>query len=318
MSTLSVRVDEIRNEAEDIKSFRLVSASGDPLPSFTAGSHIDVHVEPGLTRQYSLANAPEDGGAYLIAVKKEPLSRGGSRAMHERVRQGDVLQIGAPRNNFALASAGRHLFFGGGIGITPLLGMAMHLDSGGVPWELHYFSRSPRHTAFHELLSAPRYAEKVHFHYALEQDAVRGYLRKQLWHRPDGAHLYLCGPRPFMDTVEQTASATWPPEAVHVEYFSADPASLAAPRPTFRVRLARRQIECTIPEDESICTALFDHGVRIESMCGQGVCGTCVTGVLEGIPDHRDVYLSAEQKAANDRIMPCVSRARSEMLVLDL
>jgi len=319
MPQLEVRVKEIRREAEDIKSFRLVSLNGDTLPAFSAGSHIDVQLGPSLTRQYSLANAPTERGEYLIAVKNEPQSRGGSRALHECVRAGDILKIGTPRNNFALAKrAARHLFFAGGIGITPLLSMALQLDGSGEPWELHYFSRSIGHTAFHELLSEPRFAEKVRFHYALKPEAVRAYLRKQLWHRAEGSHLYLCGPRPFMDMVDQTAAATWPPEAVHLEYFSADPASLAAPRQSFVVRLARRKIECTIPEGETICEALFDKGVRIESMCGQGVCGTCVTGVLEGIPEHRDVFLTADEKAANDRIMPCVSRARSDVLVLDL
>lgn len=319
MAYLDVRVKEIKDEAEDIKSFRLVSAGDLPLPSFTAGSHIDVHIADGLVRQYSLANSPAELNEYLIAVKNEPQSRGGSRAMHY-LREGELLRISAPRSNFGLVEGGanRHLLFAGGIGVTPLLSMAHQLEAKGAQYELHYFTRSIQHTAFHELLSAPAYVGKVRFHYALEPEAVRAYLRKQLWHRTEGSHLYLCGPRPFMDIVEQTAASTWPPEAVHLEYFSADPASLAGPRKSFTVRLARSQIECVVPEDESICAALFDHGVRIETMCAQGVCGTCVTGVLEGRPDHRDVFLSAAEKAAGDRIMPCVSRSQSEVLVLDL
>lgn len=318
MSLLQARVMQVRNEAEDIRSFRLVSATGEPLPPFTAGSHIDVHIGPGIARQYSLANSPLEAGEYLIAVKKEPQSRGGSLAMHARVGAGDVLKISPPRNNFRLEpGASRHLLFGGGIGITPLLSMAHQLDSTGTPYELHYFSRSVRHTAFHAELSDAAHADKVRFHHALEPEAVRELLRRHLAHRPPGAHLYLCGPRPFMDMVEQ-AAATWPREAVHLEYFSADPAALAGARKSFVVRLARRNLECTIGEEESICEALFDQGVRIESMCAQGVCGTCVTGVLEGIPDHRDAFLTAEEKASNARIMPCVSRAKSEVLVLDL
>lgn len=316
--SLSVVVKEIREEAEDVKSFRLSSTTGRPLPPYMAGSHIDVHIRAGLVRQYSLAGDPSTGD-YLIAVKREAQSRGGSRAMHDFVRPRDRLKISEPRNNFRLQEgASRHLLFAGGIGVTPLLSMMYQLEASGAQYELHYFSRSPRHTAFHEQLSESRYAAKVSFHYALEPDAVRTHLRKHLWHREQGSHLYLCGPRPFMDMVEQTAAATWPPEAVHVEYFTADPAALAGPRQRFTVRLARRQIECVVESDSSICEALREHGVVIETSCAQGVCGTCLTGVLEGVPDHRDVFLSEAEKCLSDRMLPCVSRARSDTLVLDL
>lgn len=319
MADLNVRVREIKQAAEDIKSFRLVNVDGAALPSFTAGSHVDVHIGTGLVRQYSLANSPTEMGEYLIAVKKEPQSRGGSRAMHEQVQQGGVLRISAPRNNFRLEErATRHLLFAGGIGITPILSMMHHLEAGGAQYELQYFTRSIQHTAFHELLSDPKYAEKVWFHYALEPEAIRAYLRKHLWHRAEGAHLYLCGPRAFMDMVEQVAAPTWPPEAVHLEYFAADPASLAGSRDTFKVRLARTGLECTIPPDQTICEALGAQGVVIETSCEQGVCGTCLTGVLDGVPDHRDVFLTDEEKAAGDRMTPCVSRAKSEILVLDV
>jgi vanillate monooxygenase ferredoxin subunit len=319
MSELMVRVREVKQEALDVKSFRLVSADGSALPSFTAGSHVDVHVAPGLVRQYSLCNSPFDSSGYRIAVKKEPESRGGSRGMHDGLKDGDVLKISEPRNHFKVhAAAKRHLLLAGGIGITPILSMAHYLQAAGSSFELQYFSRSIQHTAFHELLSGPEFKGKVSFHYALEPEAVRAYLRKLLWHRADGAHLYLCGPRPFMDLVESTAAATWPPEAVHLEYFTADPASLSGPRETFTVKLARSGGEYTIPADKSIVELLAAHGVHIETSCEQGVCGTCLTGLLEGTPDHRDVFLTDEEKEACDKMMPCVSRAKSEVLVLDL
>ena len=203
-STLLVRVDAIRREAVDIFSFKLVDPSGGPLPTFTPGSHIDVHIEPGLVRQYSLCNGPQDQTYYSIAVKREPQSRGGSSAMHERVREGDLITIGVPRNNFALNWDAKHtLLFAGGIGITPMLSMARHLMGAGALFQLHYFSRSLDHTAFHDALSTPEYASKVHLHYALEPASVQHYLRRVLWHRPEGGHLYICGPRPFMDLVEE-------------------------------------------------------------------------------------------------------------------
>ncbi len=317
--TLLVHVNKIEDEAIDIKSFELVSADGKLLPSFIPGSHIDVHIADGIIRQYSLCNGPGNTQSYLIAVKKEAASRGGSRAMHEQIKVGDTLLIGMPRNNFSLIQeAKRHVLLGGGIGITPLLSMARHLLAAGADFEMNYFSRSIKHTAFHEVLSSPEFKGKVVFHYALEPDAVRAYLRKLLWSRPEGAHLYLCGPRFFMDQVEATAAATWPPHAVHLEYFVADPMSLAGPQDAFEVTLARSGGTYVIPEGQSIVDVLAQHGVRIEVSCEQGVCGTCLTGVLSGTPDHRDVFLSNEEKVRGDVILPCVSRCKSPKLVLDL
>ncbi len=319
MTELRVRVQRIAEEARDVKSFELAAAGGGPLPAYTPGSHVDVQVAPGIVRQYSLCGPPGETDRYLIAVKKEPQSRGGSRAMHESLSVGDVVTVSAPRNNFALASAAsHHLLLAGGIGITPLLGMARHLAAAGASFELQYFSRSIEHTAFHALLSGADYKGKVAFHYALDPDAVPAYLRKLLWRRPDSAHLYLCGPRPFMDLVETTAAPTWAPEAVHLEYFAADPASLAGPRQTFKVRLARSGGEYDVAPEQTIVQALGAHGVDVITSCEQGVCGTCLTGLFEGVPDHRDVFLTDEEKSAGDKIMPCVSRAKSGVLVLDL
>ena len=319
MDLIKVRVAKRKQEAIDICSFELVPEGGGALPHFLAGSHIDVHTPGGPVRQYSISTGPDQTSAYRIAVKREPDSRGGSKAMHEALKEGDLVQISAPRNNFALdESADKSILIAGGIGITPLLSMLLRLESLGKPFELQYFSRSIQHTAFHDVLSQKKYAASVGFHYALEPDSVRAYLRKYLWHRQSGAHLYLCGPRPFMDLVEQTAAVTWPPESVHLEYFTADPNALAGPRDTFIVKLARSGGEFEIPADKTITQALAEHGVHIETSCEQGVCGTCLTGVLEGTPDHRDVFLTDEEREANDRMCTCVSRAQSAVLVLDL
>jgi vanillate O-demethylase ferredoxin subunit len=321
--TLAVRVRKISDEAIDIKSFELVSVDGKPLPAFIPGSHIDVHVAGGVTRQYSLCNGPaavpDAPDHYLIAVKKEAASRGGSRAMHEQVKEGDVLQISAPRNNFELTpEAGRHVLVGGGIGITPLLSMARHLLASGADFEINYFSRSIKHTAFHALLSAPEFKGKVAFHYAIEPTQIKAYLRNLLWERPKDGHLYLCGPGPFMDTVQDTAAATWPPQTIHLEYFAADPSALAGPQDAFEVTLARSGGTYTIPEGETIVEVLARNGIQIDVSCEQGVCGTCLTGVLEGTPDHKDVYLDDAERKACDKMTPCVSRSLSPRLVLDL
>ena len=316
--TLVVRVASTREEAIDIRSFELVAADGNALPPYSAGSHIDVHLKPDLTRQYSLCGAPGEFGRYMIAVKRETNSRGGSAAMHA-LKAGDTLSIGAPRNNFPVQpAASHHLLIAGGIGITPLLGMARALSAANASFDLQYFTRSLDHAAFHQLLSQTEFRGKVKFHYALDPDRVRAYLRKLLWHRPDGAHLYLCGPKPFMDLVETTAAPTWQPEAVHLEYFSADPASLSEQGEAFEVAIASTGARYIIPADKSIAQVLAENGTLVPTSCEQGVCGTCLTGVLEGEPDHRDVFLTDDEKRASDRMMLCVSRARSRRITLDL
>ena len=318
-TTLQARVDRIRRETAEVLSFELVAADGCPLPPFTPGSHIDLYVSRDLVRQYSLCNGPGDTDSYVIAVKREAKSRGGSAAMHDRVREGDVITISEPRNNFVLDwSATHQLLLAGGIGVTPILSMARHLNAAGAAFQLQYFTRSIEHTAFHDVLSAPEFYGKVVFHYALQPEGLRAYLRNLLWRRPEGGHIYLCGPRPFMDLVETTAAATWPPESVHLEYFAADPMSLAGSQNEFKVRLARSGGVYTVPENKTIVNALSEHGIRIDTSCEQGVCGTCLTGVLEGVPDHRDVFLTDDEKLAGDKILPCVSRAKTPILVLDI
>ncbi|HEX7402435.1 MAG TPA: PepSY domain-containing protein, partial [Usitatibacter sp.] len=318
-SPMQVRVLSIRDETEEIKSFRLAPLEGKSLPAFTPGSHISVQIPDGLTRQYSLCNGPGEKDAYHIAIKREAQSRGGSRAMHERVTEGETLVITAPRNHFPLAkSAKHHLLLAGGIGVTPILSMARHLQDSGASFELQYFTRSIKHTAFHEALSAPEFLGKVNFHYALDPESLRIYLHKLLHERPPGAHLYACGPRPFMSLVEDIATAAWPPEAVHMEFFAADPLASSGPRLPFEVELARSQKVYTVPAEKTLLEVLAEQGMQVMNSCSQGVCGTCITGVLSGTPDHRDAFLSEKERKACDKMLVCVSRAKGERLVLDL
>jgi len=317
--TFQVRVEQTRDEALDVKSFRLVPMGRGALPSFTPGAHISVTCEEGVVRQYSLCNDPADRSSYLIGVKRIPSSRGGSEAMHDRVDEGNVLSISGPRNHFPLEpKAAHHVLVAGGIGITPLLSMARYLQRTGASFALQYFSRSPDQTAFRDVLSQPEFRGKVSFHYAVEPERVREYLHKLLWRRAEGAHLYICGPRPFMDLVEEIASAAWPPDAIHIEYFTADPLASAGPRTPFDITLARSGGTFTVPADKSIVQVLAQHGVDNVTSCEQGVCGTCLTGVLEGEPDHRDAFLSEAERKACNKMLVCVSRARSKALVLDL
>ena len=319
MTTLKVRIERIADETAEVKSFTFRDPEGRDLPAATPGSHVDVHPPGGPVRQYSICSAASDRSRYVIAVKREPESRGGSATMHAKVAEGDIIEISAPRNNFALVDApGKVLLLAGGIGITPVLSMARHLKEQGRAFSLQYFSRSIGLAAFHDELTGPQFSDNLHMHYALEPEAVKTYLRHLLWERPQDGHLYVCGPRPFMDMVLDVAAATWPPDAVHVEYFQADPRSSGGEGDAFEVVLARSGKSCVVAEGQSIAEALAELGVEVEMSCEQGICGTCLTGVLEGVPDHRDMFMLDDEKAANDKMTVCVSRSLSKRLVLDL
>ena len=225
---LSVRVARKRGEAQDICSLELVAEEGE-LPAFTAGAHLDVHLPNGLVRQYSLCNDPLETGRYVIAVLRDPGSRGGSRAVHELVPEGATLSVSAPKNHFPLAEeAPRHLLLAGGIGVTPMLAMAERLSGLGADFELHYCTRSRARTAFVERIASSRYAARTRHHYddAGEKFDVAVLLKASA----AGTHLYVCGPQGFMDAVLGAARAQgWPEERLHFEFFGAASAAQAAP-----------------------------------------------------------------------------------------
>jgi vanillate monooxygenase ferredoxin subunit len=318
-ASLNVRVARKTVEAEGICSFELVAVDGRALPSFSAGSHVDVQLPGGLTRQYSLCNDPAESHRYLIAVLDDPASRGGSRTMHAQVAEGDPLVISAPKNHFALAhEAARHLLLAGGIGVTPILCMAERLAIAGAAFEMHYCTRSPARTAFRARIAGSRFADRVHFHFDDGDAAQRLDIQALLATPEPGAHLYVCGPKGFMDAVLGSARAQgWPERQLHYEFFTAEPVRSDADA-GFEVQLASSGRVVTVAADQTVAQALAAAGVELATSCEQGICGTCLTRVLEGEPDHRDMYLTPEEQAANDQFTPCCSRAKSARLVLDL
>ncbi|MFC5461074.1 PDR/VanB family oxidoreductase [Massilia niabensis] len=318
MNTIAVKVEKKTREAEDIVSLELASVDGKPLPPFSAGSHIDVHVGQGLVRQYSLCNDPIESHRYQIAILRDPHSRGGSAAVHEKISMGDVIQISEPRNHFPLANAEHYLLLAGGIGVTPILCMAERLATIGVPFDMHYCSRSPERTAFLERIRTSAFTDRVHFHFDTGDTAQKLDLDKVLAAAGNSTHLYVCGPAGFIEFVTDTArNQGWDADRVHLEYFGAAPQDTAGDI-AFEVKIASSGMTYTIPTGKSVCTALLEHGIDIPVSCEQGVCGTCITRVLDGTIDHRDVYFTDEEKAANDQFTPCCSRAKSSLLVLDL
>lgn len=316
---IEVIVSQRRSEAEDICSFELTATDGSALPPFEPGAHIDVHLPNGLIRQYSLCPGAEQLGRYLIAVLLEPASRGGSAAVH-RLQVGDRLRIGAPRNHFPLqGDAQRSVLLAGGIGITPLLAMAEHLAARGADFVLHYGARSAARMAFTERLRQEALAAQVHLHLddgAPEQKLV---LDQVLGPVTSGSHLYVCGPGGFMDWVlEGARQAGWPEEQLHREYFAAPVRAQDAEDGAFQIQIGHGGAIHTVPTGRNVIEVLGEHGIEIPVSCEQGVCGTCVTRVLQGQPDHRDSYLTEQERSANDCFTPCCSRARSPLLVLDL
>jgi vanillate O-demethylase ferredoxin subunit len=316
---LQVRVERRQAEAEDICSYELASLDGAPLPAFTAGAHIDVHVAPGLVRQYSLCNPPHERHRYLIGVLRDPASRGGSQAMHADIQAGAVLSISAPKNHFPLAEAGPSLLLAGGIGVTPILAMAEALSARGAPFQMHYCARSPGRTAFRERIAASAFAPQVRFHYDSGEAAQKLDLPALLAQLDRRTHIYLCGPAGFIDHVKAAANASdWPRDQLHLEYFGAAAAPVAHGDQPFEVKLASSGKVYAIPADSTVLRVLNDAGVFIPASCEQGVCGTCLTRVLDGVPDHRDLYLDEAEQAANDQFTPCCSRSKTGTLLLDL
>lgn len=318
-SELNVRVARKQAEALDICTFELVHADGHALPAFSAGSHIDVHLPNGLTRQYSLCNDPQESHRYLIGVLRDPSSRGGSQAMHELVQEGSLLRISAPKNHFPLAhAAARSVLIAGGIGVTPILCMAERLALSAAPFEMHYCTRSRERTAFAGRIAQSAFASQVQFHFDDGDEAQKLSLPQAIGTPQPGVHLYVCGPKGFMDWVLDGArTAGWPAEQLHYEFFSAEIAASDSDA-AFEVKLASSGRIVKVPKDRTVVQALAEAGVEVATSCEQGVCGTCLTRVLEGEPDHKDMYLTPEEQAANDQFTPCCSRSRSAMLVLDL
>jgi vanillate O-demethylase ferredoxin subunit len=321
MNPITVHVTKKTVEALDIVSLELRAPDGGPLPAFAAGAHIDVHLGPGLVRPYSLCNSPAEDRRYVIAVLREPKSRGGSVAVHDAVQSGDRLQISAPKNNFALVPQAPALLLAGGIGITPILAMAHQLMADATPFALHYCARSRERAAFVPQMQASLPPGTLHCHFddgPADQRLDLAQVLRQV--RPD-THVYICGPGGFIDHALATArESRWPEAQVHRELFSVDPQRVAptAGDTPFDLRIASTGQLIRVAAAESAAAALARAGVQVPVACEQGICGTCVTRVLEGTPDHRDMYFTAQEHARNDQFTPCCSRARSPLLVLDL
>jgi len=313
-NALHLVVAKRTDETGEILSLDLVDPNGETLPAFEAGAHIDMQVNDGLIRQYSLCNSPSERHRYRLGILRAPESRGGSARLHAHLKDGARVAVGRPRNAFRISEDTTFaLLVAGGIGITPLMSMAHHLHEAGTPFVLHYCVKSRGHGAFIDELAACAFSHsvKVHFDDGLPEQR----LSPSVLSSHPGADLYLCGPAGFMDWITSSALATgFTPARIHSERFSATSVNGEA----FTVEAARSGVIVSVGTQQTITDALNAAGIVIPMSCEQGICGTCLTRVISGLPEHRDFYQTNDEKAANTHMTPCCSRSLSDHLVLDL
>jgi ferredoxin-NADP reductase len=307
-------VESAQAVAQDVVALTLVDPAGEPLPPWTPGAHVDLMLTDELVRQYSLCGDPSDSRRIRIAVLREPSSRGGSLYVHEKLTPGASVHVRGPRNHFALVGSPKYRFVAGGIGITPLLPMLAEAEAAGAEWTLLYGGRSRASMAFVDELSA--YGERVTI---APQDEVGLLDLDAALGTPEADTLvYCCGPEPLLAAVEARCAA-WPAGALHVERFAAkQPEPPAAGERSFELVLASSGLTLTVPPDKTVFDVIQEAGVSILGSCHEGICGTCEQVVLDGDVDHRDSILSEDERAANETMMVCVSRCKSDRLTLDL
>ncbi|EFG78514.1 2Fe-2S iron-sulfur cluster binding domain protein [Mycobacterium parascrofulaceum ATCC BAA-614] len=307
-------VESVEHAAADVIKLTLRAEDSGPLPMWTPGSHVDVIIDEATVRQYSLCGDPDDVRRWQIAVRRVPDGRGGSIRLHDQVTEGSVLTVRGPRNGFPLVSeAPRYVFLAGGIGITPLLPMMAELARRGAHWQLHYGGRTRSAMPFlaelstygNRVVSRPEDEEGL-----LDLQAICADLEP-------GTAVYCCGPEPMIEATEQICE-TRDDVTLHVERFAPKQNAILEPESAFEVYCSTSDLTFTVPPGRSILEVAQEAGLELLSSCMEGTCGTCEVDVLEGLPDHRDSFLSPQERASNESMMICVSRCLGTKLTIDI
>ncbi|MCB1667360.1 MAG: PDR/VanB family oxidoreductase [Porticoccaceae bacterium] len=311
---IPVRVAEINEESEGVISITMCSEDGNDLPSWQAGAHIDLVIDDQLelVRQYSLCGNPADKKSLKIAVLREPQSRGGSEALHTKLNVGDKLTVKGPRNHFPLNDADNYLMIAGGIGITPMLPMLRELEKTGKNWTMMYGGRTRSSMAFLSELS--QYGDKVKV--CPEDEVGLLDLNNYIGSPKEDTVVYVCGPEKLISAVEKQCE-DWPEGALNLERFKPVEIAPVGGDVAFEVVLQQSGVSIQVEKDESIADAVERAGFYIPRSCDEGTCGTCMTRIIEGVPEHRDSFLRGKMREENKYIMVCCSRASSPKLVLD-
>lgn len=303
-------------EGGNVAVMEFESATSIPLPKVEAGAHIDVHLPNGMIRQYSLCQNPIQEGIFRLGILRDPESRGGSVSAFDDLKDGIKIQVSEPKNLFPLVHAKHSVLIGGGIGITPLITMAYQLVQQGNSFELHYCGATPERCAFVEEIQQGVLAPFTTFHFKSDGANHREFFQSAFRNIDIESHIYTCGPNGFMDWVINLATSHhFADHQIHKEYFQVD---VETSGDAFEVIAERSGKIILVNAEETILQALAREGINIEMSCEQGVCGTCMCDVIEGEPDHRDVYFTDEEKASNEQILVCCSRSKSVKLVLDI
>lgn len=319
LELIPVIVNRLSHNGEGNISLQLVAEHGGPLPEYSAGAHIDLNIPDVGPRQYSLCGENDNREYYEVCVKLAPISSGGSHYIHQQLQQGERLTISAPRNHFPLPQAKHYLLFAGGIGITPLLAMAEKISRQGFDFELHYYVSREQETAFIARCAAADLTNRVFIHYSNANDSLRRTTPVCLLSPHADSAVIACGPDGFIQRLQDIMQEHhWQPEQLSFERFSNNPLKpVAADRP-FHIELSSSGQRYLVGSGQTIAEILLSAGADIMLSCEQGICGSCITDVLEGVPDHRDCVLTEEEKRENTQITVCCSRAKSPLLVLDL
>lgn len=318
---MELMVSAIRINGDDNLDIELIDPDGGELPSFTAGSHIDICTPGGQLRQYSLCGPVGDRSTYMICVRRDEGSRGGSRSLHQDLRVRQKVEVSNPRNLFSLPEAERYILFSAGIGITPIIAMGRTLAGRAVKLELHHYERNRSRVAFLEELLDGDLGDVTTLHLGDEGKSFRAAAPAGLYEVDENAVVLACGPNGFLDLLsDRLKAAGWGDHQFHSERFRAEPvASVSGDGGAgFEVRIASSQQSFMVGPEDTIANVLLAAGIPVDLSCEQGMCGACVTRVLEGDPDHRDIVLSAAEQAAGNQMTICCSRSRSPVLVLDL
>ena len=321
VNKFNVKVDSIEFETRDILSLKLIDPDGNDLPEFAAGAHIDLHLENGLIRQYSLCGPTWERSYYLIGVLLEQPSSGGSEFIHNTVKAGDFLEISEPKHLFKLNPAAEsHLLIAGGIGVAPILAMAYSLEREQADYVFHYCTKSVEKAAFLDEITELVKHGGLHLHFD-GGDPRKGLdLSATLRAYKNGTHLYYCGPVGMMNAAAD-GSKHWPVGTVHYELFSTEgidkeETEIFHVDSEFKVRLSSTGDVYTIPADQTIIEVLRENGLEVDTSCEEGFCGTCLTRYTEGEPDHRDQILDDEDH--EEYVLICCARSHTPELVLDL
>lgn len=315
--SITTRVTAVEQVAHNVHAYTLACDDQSVLPEFSAGAHIDLLLENGLIRQYSLCSDPARRHEYQVAVLLEEEGRGGSAWIHQHLQQDCEVQINAPRNHFELnENANNYLLIAGGIGITPIMLMAARLQQLEKPFTLHYLSRTPEQAAFAEQLSQ-QLGEQIKCHYSYGDSSKRLDIEELFRAYSQATEVYTCGSEPLLQSILDAAEGKSNISVIY-ERFSAAPVDESIVNGSFEIELANSGTVIEILPEQSILEVLRAEGHQIETMCEEGLCGSCEVGLLEGEADHRDSVLTADEQAEQSVLMVCCSRAKSTRLKLDL